>query len=93
MEAEPRKVFWVVGCPLYRKVGIPTHMDYETMAVMALRAAELNGCEDIVIEVKGMRPRRFTVDEVRELVRRNPTHWLPLYYRSPAMFMSQAGLI
>ena len=93
--ADPKKTFWVTGAPLYKTTYVPTHLSYEFMAVSALQAAMANGCEDIVVEVKGMRPVRFTLEQVKDVIRREPQKWYPLFLRSPSnelMTMALEGL-
>lgn len=94
--ADPGKTFWAVAAPLYRTTGIPTHLGYDFIAVSALKAAMANGCEDVVVEVKGMRPQRYTLEQIKDLIRRDPRKWLLLFWRSPSrelMIMALEGLL
>lgn len=95
-DADPRKTFWVTGAPLYKTTFVPTHLSYEFMAVSALQAAIANGCEDVVVEVKGMRPVRFTLEQIKDVIRRDSRKWYPLFVRSPSrelMVMALEGLL
>ena len=99
INADAKKTFWIVAVPTYTNGGVPTHLPFLHVAAMGLRAAQTNGCEDIVIEVRGMRPRRFTCTEVEEALRKYPQYLWHIYqqsFRTPVeklVVMAQQNLL
>lgn len=82
IHANTKKTFWIIAVPTYTNGGIPTHLPYLHVAAMGLRAAQANGCEDMVIEVRGMRPRRYTCTEVGEALQKYPQYLWHMYQQS-----------
>ena len=71
-QATKDRAYHVIGAQKYRTTGVPTHLPYWMLASMGLRQAKARLCEEIVVEVAGMRSRRFSVSEVEEYVRKHP---------------------
>ena len=93
INANTKKTFWIVAVPTYTNGGIPTHLPYLHVAAMGLRAAHANGCEEMVIEVRGMRPRRFTCTEVREALQQYPQYLGHIYQQSLRTPVQQLAVI
>ena len=66
-----KKTFHVVQIPTYLK-SKNYYFPEMYAAALALRNAKINNCDEINIEVDGMRPLKFTTLFVEEQVRKNP---------------------
>jgi hypothetical protein len=83
-EATRRKSFYVTGVRKYYTTGAdPKHLPPWFVAGLALNAAKAQGCDEIVVNPEGMRPRRYAVKKVEEIVRRNPQRFKGLVRTTP----------
>jgi hypothetical protein len=71
-QREQKKVYRVINVPKYRTTNVPTYFPFLMAAAMGLRDAKMNGCEEIVVDAPGLRPRRYTVQYVEECVKKIP---------------------
>lgn len=89
-QVEQGKTFHVLRVQPYLRNGLVRgHIDADIAAAICLRAAEKQGCEDMVIGLEGMIPRRYTVRYIKECIARNPLRyigWIP----QPTISQAQA---
>ncbi len=80
-EADQRKTFHALKVQPYLRNGVVRgHIDPVIVAAICLPQAKAIGCEDIMVGLEGMIPRRYSIRSVEEQVRKSPRKfagWLP----------------
>ena len=69
---EDRKTFYIRNVKRISEDGVSEYFPFEYVCAMALPEALKHGCEDFLIEAQGLRPRRFTVLQIQEYIKKNP---------------------
>ena len=86
-EADQKKTFHALHVQPYLRLGVVRgHIDPVLIAAMCLRGAQQRGCEEIVVGLEGMLPRRYSIRSVEEQIRKHPRKfagWVRTAYTSP----------
>jgi len=80
-ELDQRKTFHALHVqPEIRTGIIRGHIDPVLIAANCLTQAKRLGCEEIVVGLEGVLPRRYSIKSVEEAIAKNPlkfTGWIP----------------
>ena len=83
-EADRKKTFHALHVQPYLRLGVVRgHIDPVIIAAMCFTGARQQGCEEIVVGLEGMLPRKYTLQAVWERICSDPT--VRRFYRPPAV--------
>lgn len=83
-QVDQKKTFHALHVQPYLRLGVVRgHIDPVLIAGACLRGAWEQGCEEIVVGLEGMLPRRYSVQSVWEQICRDPEKFRGWYQPPP----------